>query len=318
MRNKLGIEIKRGHWIRGRNISFPDRDESGIVYGVNLHDRIAYVEREGGGQVAMRLDDVTQTLGPMTLEKDGTVKQNPAGARYRSVEVDTRDGGFEYGMDAVTPVAFEFTKLARARKGRAYSWSLPADLIESDDFQSWVKVNKGRVVFTSLNQLKRLMMEFRTVKQNPLTRIKRSEIATKRSQAAGHPAPTERTIKRRKRTAATIIPGVYANPLTRVSVTSDSQRAHISPKTGRPTKRPDARLTRRRTITESLPAGYYANPSARTMSERRALACESMNYVVCGNDMFIAMFTHRPVAVEYMGMLAKAHPTREFFILPLD
>jgi len=308
MRNKLGIEIKRGHWVRGRNISFPDRDESGIVYGVNLHDRIAYVEREGGGQVAMRLDDVTQTLGPMTLEKDGTVKQNPAGARYRSVEVDTRDGGFEYGMDAVTPVAFEFTKLARARKGRAYSWSLPADLIESADFQSWVKVNKGRV-FTSLNQLKRLMMEFRTVKQNPLTRIKRSEIATKRSQAAGHSKPDERLVKRRKRTAATIIPGVYANPLTRVSITSDSQRAHISPKTGRPTKRPDARLTRRRTITESLPAGYYANPILETQLLPYAVR------VLGASGYMLAAFLKIEQADEYCAMMRKSHPQMKFGVV---
>ena len=94
---------------------------------------------------------------------------------------------------------------------------------------------------------------------NPTPRIPARKVRTQPSQLTGD-APSKRLIKRRKATAAQPMPGVWANPLTRVTVTSESQRPHKSTTTGRETKAPDSRLRTRRKTTEKAPEGFYANP----------------------------------------------------------
>lgn len=229
MRNRWGVEVKKGHWvfanwgrngtdkIEGRVASIDSRSDFARAYGPQ-------VKLDSG--LTVGLDDISQTLGPMKVGKDGTVKQNP------------------------------------------------------------------------------------------LTRIKKGQYTVKPSQATGD-TPSRRLVKRRKATAKLPIPGAFANPLTRVKVNSRSQREHFNEETGTYSDRPTKRLKKRRAITETLPAGYYANPSARTIAERRELACEAMHYVVAGNDMFLAMFPHRKVAEEYLSLLQKAHPSLDFFIMPL-
>lgn len=187
MRNALGVEIKKGHWIIGRD--FEGRIAEGRVVELKRGPHYPRAVLDSGVEIAA--NEVLQSLGPMTIGRGGVVKQNPDAIH---IDIDSHN-------------------------------------------------TKGRNVRA----------------KNPLTRIKRKEITTKRSQASGHPAPSARLVKRRKRTAETPISGVYANPLSRVRVGSDSQRPHRN-EAGQYTKKPTKRLKRRREYTDSLPAGFYANP----------------------------------------------------------
>ena len=148
------------------------------------------------------------------------------------------------------------------------------------------------------------------MKQNPLTRIKKSKIRTQPSQLTGLD-PDERLIRRRKKTAAQPIPGIYANPLTRVRVTSPSQRMHEG--ADGPTDSPTGRLRQRRKITQKAPPGFYANPE--TLRDR---VMPHMHYVVHGNDIWLACFPMKAMADEYRALMAKAHPSRDFKVKPLD
>ena len=69
------------------------------------------------------------------------------------------DGGFEYGMDAVTPQRFVFTTLSRARAGAYRSWKLPPELVNSADFQAWARGMNGELVI-SLRELQKKMKVF--------------------------------------------------------------------------------------------------------------------------------------------------------------
>lgn len=139
--------------------------------------------------------------------------------------------------------------------------------------------------------------------RNPTPRIKKSQLAKKPSQLTGE-APSPRLVKRRKKTAAQSMPGVWANPLTRVKVKGAPQRG------GEMTDR----LKARRKTTQKAPPGFYANPA----SHLRAAVGDAMQYVVAGNDTYLACFPHRPVAEEYRKLLKAAHPSRDFYVLPLD
>lgn len=88
---------------------------------------------------------------------------------------------------------------------------------------------------------------------NPTPRIPRGKAASKPSQAPGHAAPSERLVKRRRKTAAQPMPGIWANPLTRVKVNDPPSRGGFEM---------DDRLMARRKLTnkKSTPKGFYANP----------------------------------------------------------
>lgn len=78
MRNRWGIDVKRGHFVRyskprggqseGRVSAIDRTSEMARAYG-------ARVLLEGGGSCG--IDDVSMSLGPMTIGRDGSVKQNP-------------------------------------------------------------------------------------------------------------------------------------------------------------------------------------------------------------------------------------------------
>jgi len=70
MRNTRGVEIKRGHYVY---LSMPSGAYEGRVLSVNARDKVLTLD--DGYQYPA--DAVTQTLGPMVIEEDGTVKQNP-------------------------------------------------------------------------------------------------------------------------------------------------------------------------------------------------------------------------------------------------
>lgn len=95
------------------------------------------------------------------------------------------------------------------------------------------------------------------------------------------------------------------NPLSRVKLNSPSMA------TG---EAPSKRLKKRRKATQNAPEGYYANPAAAS----RDFYLKGMNYVVRGNDVFLAAFPTRPQAVEYGQMLADKYPSRQFAVMPVD
>lgn len=233
MRNRWGVEIKKGHWVSGRTSR-----------GDAVQGRVAKIERTGdyarayGPRVildtgeSLGVDDIAQTLGPMTVEDDGTVRQNPA--LYKSVELIT-NGGTEFGVDSVTPVRFEFTSLSRVRKsspnGRIWqSYKLPSEIVQSADFQAWARENGG-TVFMSLRELRAKLKEFyNPVNSNPLTRVR---IKSPPQRPAGNSsAPSKRLMTRRKKTAKAA-PGVYANPVVKPIRNRKAAPTHYAPDTMR-------------------------------------------------------------------------------------
>lgn len=80
MRNVHGVEIKKGHWVSGRTKS--GRDFDGRLIAVDRHGEKATIQERkptpnNDGTSVVWVDDILQTLGPMTLDADGTVRQNP-------------------------------------------------------------------------------------------------------------------------------------------------------------------------------------------------------------------------------------------------
>ena len=99
-----------------------------------------------------------------------------------------------------------------------------------------------------------MLDESRYGKKNPLSRVK----VNSRSTAPGHLPPTKRLKERRKKTDAQEMPGIWANPLMRVTVTSPSQRKRKGIEG--PTHSPSGRLRARRKTTNKAPVGFFANP----------------------------------------------------------
>lgn len=180
MRNRWGVEIKKGHWVHGKNMK--GKPVQGRVMEVNrVGDQWfagPYVILENGDTVWT--DDISQTLGPMTLDADGVVRQNPA-LRFRDLSIGQRfsfapskDGFHRYGRVCVKTSA------------RGYE--------HADGSGSPMRVGSINV---------------EVVAENPLTRVR---IKSPPQRPAGNvDAPSTRLVKRRKKTAKAA-PGVYANP----------------------------------------------------------------------------------------------------------
>lgn len=84
---------------------------------------------------------------------------NPAPIKVRYANVEN-DGGFSFGMDDRTPVAFVLTE--RERKGRGWytSYRLPGEVINSPQFQQWANEKKSLRFVCSLNELRRMLKPF--------------------------------------------------------------------------------------------------------------------------------------------------------------
>lgn len=107
----------------------------------------------------------------------GKIKRNPAEAKERKPRVvlitnpkarDTMkyayalvldDGGFTYGMDARTPVTFEFSQRDRKR-GVYTSYALPSAAVLNPDFQAMVKSLPGQQYIGTLTELRALVKKF--------------------------------------------------------------------------------------------------------------------------------------------------------------
>jgi hypothetical protein len=79
----------------------------------------------------------------------------------RSILVDARQGGFEFGMDVVTPAEFKLSpsKDVSGRKHVYASWSLPQWLIDNEKFQSWARDHMTFVM--SFNEFKQFALGFK-------------------------------------------------------------------------------------------------------------------------------------------------------------
>lgn len=69
------------------------------------------------------------------------------------------DGGFTYGMDARTPVTFEFSQRDRKR-GVYTSYALPSAAVLNPDFQAMVKSLPGQQYIGTLTELRALVKKF--------------------------------------------------------------------------------------------------------------------------------------------------------------
>lgn len=233
-RNAHGVELKPGNWFLGAD-EFGRRE--GIIQeilGVN-HKlggvAVRYATGPGDEYPVQTIlaDNVFQTLGPMTIERDGTVKQNPIG----------NVANLKKRYDAV------LITLADLRKD-------PPDGYSKAEIKDLIGVYTQKAA-----DLRAALAQYR---QNPLTRVKRNSPA----QRAPHdkPAKGSRLYNRRKTTEAAP-PGFYANPTPRLErADQPSQREHFNAKTGKMTTRPTKRLKERRALTHYADTpGVWANPS---------------------------------------------------------
>lgn len=198
MRNRWGVEVRRGHWvhangprggaIEGRVIAIDRSSDMARAYGPR-------VTLEGGQTIG--IDDVSQSLGPMTVARDGTVKQNPEG---NAIGMRTDPSGRTlYASDLPGHGGKDWGYTDRSEK------ALPL----SPYWQRRFAANCRAVG-----------VQCRFISVNPLTRVKvgsPSQRAHRMREGGTSTAPTKRLRARRSKTAKTKVRGVYANPADKVS-----------------------------------------------------------------------------------------------------
>lgn len=229
MRNRWGVEIKRGRFafargprggdIQGRIVSIDRTSALAKAYGPR-------VTLEGGQSVGA--DDISETIGKMTISADGTVKQNPAenvtgwdavstlralkreGRKMLALEKDTFPRGVPLGGWRLAPESArdEFDAITM----RVIRCADALGILESDAWnyafgrRTWAEIKAKRA-------------GDREMERNPLSRTKigsPSQRAHRTKQGGTSKAPTARLKARRAKTAKTRIVGVYANPATPV------------------------------------------------------------------------------------------------------
>lgn len=250
-RNAHGVELKPGNWFLGAD---QYGQKEGIIDRVVQRGGIAdtnggpsVVYRSAPGERAVQTilaDNVFQTLGPMTIEGDGTVKQNPIkhDANFWREECNY--------IAAVTD-----------KKGR-----VPAMNNSTATFRRYCEMQRNTAeregFFDTATYIQECIDDLpATRKQNPLTRVKRNSPSQRGD--GSKPAKGSRLYNRRKTTEAAP-PGFYANPTPRLGrADQPSQREHFNAKTGKMTTRPTKRLKERRALTHYADTpGVWANPSA--------------------------------------------------------
>jgi len=306
-RNAHGVELKPGNWFMGADEyghkeGIIDRVvKSGLV--VELNGGVSVVYRSAPGEHAVQsilADNVMQTLGPMIIERDGTVKQNPIkhDANFWREECNY--------IAAVTD-----------KKGR-----VPAMNNSTAVFRRYCEMQRNTAeregFFDTATYIQECIDDLpATRERNPLTRVKVKSPAQR-----GGAAPDARLTKRRKVTQKAP-PGFYANPTPRLqSPTQKSQRDHWDAKRERYTDKASIRLQTRRAKTHNLGMpGVWANPLSDSDS---SLGHPPHHYGdPSGREWFLietkapkekrfrrhATFAHKSEAAMYARALHGAHPT---------
>lgn len=209
MRNRWGVEVKKGHWVSGRTSR-----------GDAVQGRVAKIERTGdyarayGPRVildngmSLGVDDISQTLGPMTVGRGGVVKQNPAGST-EAVELywhalnDSaalfdffdRQGNDPRSVSDWTAFATKAAKSYAREYADAAQW---ADL-----FPAEVRRETAQLL------LRRYIDDINPVSPNPLTRVR---IKSPPQRPAGNSSPPSKRLMARRKKTAKAPAGVYANP----------------------------------------------------------------------------------------------------------
>lgn len=295
-RNRHGVELKPGNWFMGADEyghkeGIIDRvAKSGQIVELNGGPSVVYATAPGEHPVhSILADNVMQTLGPMVIEGDGTVKQNP---RKRLNKSDTppdcyfsHSGGMWRLIYQGMPLNADTPDLDRVRKA-AQQFKVKTDPEFWDgDSGTWRPF------------------------PNPLTRVKRNSPSQRGD--GTKPAKGSRLYNRRKTTEAAP-PGFYANPTPRLErADQDSQRERFNPKTGKMTKRASPRLKERRALTHyAKTPGVWANPMPKHYGSKSAAKWILIEVQKPGDKRFKrhATFEHKPEATMYARALHNAHP----------
>ena len=209
MRNRWGVEIKRGYFAWARTGRNGEREESGRV--VKLDSRSDFARaygaqvtllNEAGYEITVNSDSITQVLPPMRRTRGGVVKANPVG---ESREL------FLYAIS--DPATYRLVKEIAA--GGAMTWfaianqaarNYAADHANPRDWNQIFSVADRQVVASMLREhyAKTGVVK---MKRNPLSRVR-----IKSPSMATGDDPSPRLVKRRKKTARAPA-GFYANPL---------------------------------------------------------------------------------------------------------
>lgn len=257
MQNRWGVDVRKGHTVRF-HLARGGQDEEKVQSIKREAGRGYVVTLESGRTVA--LDDVSLSLGPMTVGRGGVVRQNPD-----AVHIDI--GSHNGGRDA-NPAA-DFWHVFDAH-GKVIARDLPHKtalgalkrIFPGVHVYSHGQTGNGRTVSYAIDAEPRHVFvtkdaDFDLRRSNPTPRLDHWEQASQRAHAGPRGGltkkPTKRLIQRRLKTHHQPLPGVWANPLVNVKVKSPAQRGKAAP---------SERLMNRRKTTEKAPKGFYANPGA--------------------------------------------------------
>lgn len=278
MRNRWGIEIKKGYYV------FAHHPRGGMIEG-----KAQVIDREPGRGYVITLDsgytvaadDVSQVLPPMRITRGGVVKANPDSIHIDIDSYNTKGRN----VRAKNPIETEplnvpayaardngngkrlwyVEDVPRGSRGgvHAIDWSY------TDDFNNamilsphWQKRFASNCALVGVRCLFLEADEARD--ENPTPRLTRYDQPSQRERInprTGRPtkAPSKRLKNRRLATHHFAPEGVWANPLTRVKLKSPAQR----PAGAGEVPEKNSRLYKRRQTTAKAPAGFYANPAAR-------------------------------------------------------
>lgn len=224
MRNRWGVEVKKGHWVSGRTSR-----------GDAVQGRVAKIERTGdyarayGPRVildngmSLWVDDISQTLGPMEILDDGTVRQNPGQKLPRG-----RDRWYVYGSDGALIAGDLFYKTALGALKKVFPGvHVYSSGVSGAGTVSYAIDMEPRHVFVSPDPDFDLR---RGARSNPLTRVR---IKSPPQRPAGNSSPPSKRLMARRKKTAKAPAGVYANPVVKPIRNRKAALTHGAPDTMR-------------------------------------------------------------------------------------
>lgn len=272
-RNAHGVELKPGNWFLGadqygQKEGIIDRVvQRGGIADTNGGPSVVYKTAPGERAVQTILaDNVFQTLGPMTIEGDGTVKQNPK-ERYPF----TIHWGSSASLARMSSVGLTLAKSIHEAQALMREGARHVEVTEWHNGLGETIWKNGDFISPRKNPLTRVSKRINKSDTPPNCYFSHSD-GQWRLIYQGTPLNADTPDLDRVRMVAQqfkVKPdsefwdgdsGVwrpFPNPLTRVKRNSPSQRGDG----GKPAK--GSRLYNRRKTTEAAPPGFYANPTPR-------------------------------------------------------